>query len=318
MDGAVPGRILMDSLARLAQEADLDDDARKVLHQLGAEHVEALAATFADARARQGRQLDEAIDNGLRLVPRLVRPAITKILFVGTSDSARKADSSRLPTASARPDAELVKLARDLGVDGQALHYLQTLGGGDLMLLRHQLVDRLDRDHRPMFGRLALSSTLLPTSLSVQIGVRFFGPMLCGRLAAELSEDRALKLLNRVPMDFLVACAPFMDPARSADVTNSIPLESLVAVTRGLQASEDHITLGRYVTVLETATLIEVVRATYDPEDLFWLSIYAEGPAALTPVFAALSDEQVDAVRAVAKEHNELEHLESVISGTVG
>jgi hypothetical protein len=107
----------MDPRARLAQQADLDDAARRVLDQLGTEHVETLAATFADARERQSRQLDEAIDNGLRLVPRLVRPAVTKILFAGTSDSAPKADSTRLPTASARPDAELVKLARDLGVE---------------------------------------------------------------------------------------------------------------------------------------------------------------------------------------------------------
>ncbi|MBL1077025.1 hypothetical protein JK358_21745 [Nocardia sp. 2] len=68
----------IDRLTELTRIPRADLDA---LGDLDDTHHAALRAAFEHARDTRDRELDEAIDNGLTMVPRLVRPAVRRMLF---------------------------------------------------------------------------------------------------------------------------------------------------------------------------------------------------------------------------------------------
>lgn len=74
-----------DSLQRSARLDALQEELAGVvppeLAALSDRELELLQKLLADARQRQSTALDEAIDNGLRFIPGLIRGAVKLVLF---------------------------------------------------------------------------------------------------------------------------------------------------------------------------------------------------------------------------------------------
>lgn len=67
-------------LARLRAQSGLSRDDVAFLEQFDKAQLAALADVYVRGRDKRERDLAEAVDNGLKVVPFLLRPAVKKIL----------------------------------------------------------------------------------------------------------------------------------------------------------------------------------------------------------------------------------------------
>src|SRR5699024_9771775 len=99
--------------------------------------------------------------------------------------------------------AELLKLARILNTEPDALAFLQPHAAGQLRMLREAVTDGLFQKFRPRFAGFARMSSLLPLKISARVSEQVLGPMLSGRIASEMKPERAIELAKRLPDEFL-------------------------------------------------------------------------------------------------------------------
>jgi len=164
--------------------------------------------------------------------------------------------------------AEILKLARLLGVPPERLAYLEEVPAADIRQLREQATDMLFTAHDGALGRLAAASRLLPVGLVALIGERAFGPILAARIAGLLEPHRAVEIAGRLPTEFLADVAVELDPRRAIDVIAGIPPEQIVEVSLELTRRGEFVAMGRFVGHLPLTTLSAAVRALSDADVL--------------------------------------------------
>ena len=82
--------------------------------------------------------------------------------------------------------SELDKLGLTLGVDSEALGFLDHVAAEQLRTLRVAIYEVLYREDRVLFGRMAAVAKRLPVALTLQIAERL-GPLLTAGVASEKS-----------------------------------------------------------------------------------------------------------------------------------
>lgn len=155
--------------------------------------------------------------------------------------------------------AEIIKLARLLGRDPEALAYLAGVPSDDVRALREQVTDRLFDANAAVLNRIAAASKVLPVSLVATLGQRAFGPVLSARIAGLLEPSRAVEMAERMPIDFLAEIAVDLDPRRASAVIAQIPPQQIAAVTRVLIARKEYVTMGRFVGHLPKESLLAAI-----------------------------------------------------------
>lgn len=146
---------------------------------------------------------------------------------------------------TARP--EILKLARLLGRDPDALSYLNEVADDDLRQLRELVTERLFSAQGQTLSRLAAASKLLPTGLVATLGERTFGPLLSARIAGLLEPSRAVDLAGKLPTPFLADVAIELDPRRASEVIGRVPARRVADVAAELGRRGEYVTLGRFV-----------------------------------------------------------------------
>lgn len=179
-----------------------------------------------------------------------------------------------MSTLAAR--AEVIKLARELSVEPEALDFLKEASAEDLRTFRYRMCAELDGKHRPMFAKLAAASKLLPNTLTIKIAMKYFGPMLCGMVASELTADRAATLMNHIPVDFLADATHYVDPIAAEGIIQGLSTEKMVPTMQELLRRKEYVTLARFLGAVTDEQLLTVVPLVQTGEDLLMVGFYAE------------------------------------------
>lgn len=195
-----------------------------------------------------------------------------------------------------RAEAELSRLAAELTCTPADVAFLaRHLDTAELRDLRATLERALDDRYRPVFRRIEAASRHLPAALVAKLGSTFFGPLVLGRTATELSPERARKVLPHVPVATMARCAPHMDPVRGRHLIRVMPHELLVPVSRQVVADGDHAAMGRLVAALPAEVVPAVTPLLTDGRGLVLVGFHCDDDAALARVIGHLDDAQIAA-----------------------
>ena len=188
--------------------------------------------------------------------------------------------------------AEVLKLARLLGLPAERLEYLLACAPEDLATLRMQATDVLFDGDRHRLRRIADAGKVVPVPVMATIGEKAFGALLCARLTGLLDPDRAAAVGRRLPAPFLADVATELDPRRAREVIGRMPLELLTAVARILAQRGETVPMGRFVAFLPDATLAACT-AVIDDASLLRTAFVLEGKDRLDHVIALVGDERL-------------------------
>ncbi|MFB7715812.1 hypothetical protein [Nocardia sp. NPDC056100] len=203
--------------------------------------------------------------------------------------------------------AEVVKLARELDTAPEDLAFLLESDAAAVRRVRQRMHRSLDAPHRPMFQRLAKVSALVPNTLAISIATRFFGPMLCGRIASSLTPERAVGLIGHVPVEFLADLAPYVDPDAAAPIVREFQSSVLVPVMRELLRRGDYVTLARFLVAATDQQLLDVVPHIDDAGDMLQVGFNAELDTVsdrFETVLSQLPDDRIRAIMLAAHEQD--------------
>ncbi|RSD16547.1 hypothetical protein [Amycolatopsis eburnea] len=168
-------------------------------------------------------------------------------------------------TADYASRAEILKLARVLGVEHERLEYLARVDADDLKAFREQVTDTLFDANSAVLQRMALAARLLPGAVLAKIAEKVFGPLLCARIAGLVDVSRGVDVAKRLHPRFLAEVAAELDPRRASAIISRIPLDTVLAVAAELARREDWITLGRFVGHLPDPTVRRALEQIDDP-----------------------------------------------------
>jgi hypothetical protein len=168
-------------------------------------------------------------------------------------------------TADYEAEAEILKLARVLGVEPERLDYLARVDADDLRAFRDQVTDTLFDANIAVLQRMALAARLLPGGVLAKIAEKVFGPLLCARIAGLVEVSRGVDVAKRLSPRFLAEVAADLDPRRASAIISRIPLDTVLAVAAELARREDWITLGRFVGHLPDPTVRRALDEIDDP-----------------------------------------------------
>lgn len=197
--------------------------------------------------------------------------------------------------------AEVLKLARLLDQPPGELAYLEQVAAAELCALREQVTEVLFNAHESGLRRLAAASRLLPVALVAQLAERPFGPVLSARIAGLIDPDRAVDLAERLPIPFLADIAAELDPRRSSDVLARIPPDRIAAISRELARRGEHVTMGRFVGYLPTAS-VQAAVGEMDAATALEVAFVLENKERLPELIALIGTEPLREMVALAAE----------------
>ena len=189
--------------------------------------------------------------------------------------------------------AEMIKLARILGMEKHAVGYLASLPPHEIRRLREAALKRMFTRDSVMFSRVAKASRLLPNGLVAKLGEKVFGPMLAARIAGEMPTDRAVDIANRMSIPFLADVAIELDPVAAKEIIRAMPAQRVALVAAELLKRGDFITMGRFTDQLSEKTLRTVLNSIQDDEALLHIGFFMESKKRLSDVVRMLSDERL-------------------------
>lgn len=175
--------------------------------------------------------------------------------------------------------AEVLKLARLLGVAEKDFAFLESFDALSIRALREQMTAQLYDDGKALLQKVAAATKLTPTSISAVIAEKALGPLLCARVASLVGADKAIDIAKRLPAPFLAEVCLHLDPRRTADIIRGTPVEQVLAVSKILQAKKEFVTMARFVDALSPEAIKAVINATPDEEPLLRTAVFAENPA---------------------------------------
>lgn len=195
--------------------------------------------------------------------------------------------------------AEILKLARLLGSDPDALAYLHDADPADLRALREQVTEVLFDAHSAALGRLAAASRLLPIGLIAPIAQRALGPVLVAQLASMLEPSRAIEVAGKLSPAFLTDVAVHIDPRRASEVIVGIPSDRIVEIALELSERNEYVTIGRFLGRLGPEASVAALEAM-DPATVLQATFVAEDDDQLDQVVVQLPERQLAALIDVA------------------
>lgn len=174
--------------------------------------------------------------------------------------------------------AEVLKLARLLGVDEKAVSFLVEYDALAIRALREQMTAQLYDDGKAMLQKVAAATKLTPTGISAVIAEKALGPLLCARVASLLGAEKAIDISKRLSAPFLAEVCLHLDPRRATEIIRGTPVELVVAVSKILLSQKEFVTMARFLDALTPEAIKAVINATPDEEPLLRIALFAENP----------------------------------------
>lgn len=160
--------------------------------------------------------------------------------------------------------AEVLKLARLLAVDVDALPPLDEVPSQQLAQLRVAMTDRLFDESARALGRAGAAARLVPSAIIATIAQRAFGPLLSARTAASIDPAKAVDVARRLDPGFLADVTVALDPRRVAPILAGVPEALAVAVAVELGRRGEHVTMGRFLAFVPDVPLAAAMDALDD------------------------------------------------------
>lgn len=193
----------------------------------------------------------------------------------------------------------MLKLARLLGRDPDALAYLLDADPGEIRALREQITEELFDAHSQALGRLAAASRLLPVSVIALIAERALGPVLVAQLAALIEPSRAIEVAAKLSSPFVADVAVHIDPRRAGEVIVGIPADQIVEVALELSRRDEYVTIGRFLGRLSNEASVAALEAM-DPATVLQATFVAEDDEQLDEVIVLLPEDRLGELLDVA------------------
>jgi hypothetical protein len=206
--------------------------------------------------------------------------------------------SARLETA-----AEMLKLARLLGLGEDELAYLADVPPNELRLLRERVTDSLFDTGAATLARLGAAAKLLPSPLVASIAERAFGPLLCARAAASVDPAKAIDVAKRLSPDFLADATIELDPRRVAAIIGGVPTSLVKPVAAELGRRREHVTMGRFLAFVPDEAIAAAMGALSD-EAMLHTAFVLEHKEALDHAVGLLPAERLPGVLRCASEND--------------
>jgi len=199
--------------------------------------------------------------------------------------------------------AELLKLARVLGIDSDELDFLEGADPGELRDLRASISDRLLEVDREHFERVVALGRLLPGRVAAGITQHALGTQLSGRAASMLTADELADFARRLPADFVADVAAVMDLRSVGSLLDRIDAEKVVEVTLILADRRDWVTMGAFGGRIRPDALSKVI-GRLDGEALAQVGFLLEDRSRLDEILGLLDDEKLRELLIAAGESN--------------
>jgi hypothetical protein len=196
--------------------------------------------------------------------------------------------------------AEVIKIARALGLAPEELSYLADVDSTDLARLRDQITEAVFASSADRFRLLAGASRLLPISVAAAIAQRALGPLLAAQMAGLVAPARAVELARQLEPEFLADVATYLDPRRAAAAISKIPADLVGEVATVLVGRGDYVTMGRFVSSLEPG----VISATFSriPDAAMLQTAFVmEGKERLDAIVGLLPEARIPQLMAAAR-----------------
>ena len=199
--------------------------------------------------------------------------------------------------------AELLKLSRLLETDETDMAFLEGQDLTSLAAFRTRISSFFYQQHQDSYQRLAGISKLVPTGASAKLATTVLGSVLAAGIASELPADRAIKLADKLPNDFLAKLCIHLEPTYSRALLAAMPDKIVATVAKSLLAMNEHITLARFVNVIQPSALKAVTASVEDGEAMVKISLYLEDKSTLNTLLGLLSETQQRATLKAATDH---------------
>lgn len=210
--------------------------------------------------------------------------------------------------------AEVLKLARTLGVPAEQLDFLRPLPDEALRHFRAAVSDFLYDEQRPLLRWLAHAARWLPAVVSAVLVRYWLKAPLTARLAAELPAWRVAAIARFLPADFLADIATTLDPRGARELVQLLPVSTLIAITHQLLARSDHLTLGRFVGYLPDARISDIAASIVDEGDLLDIVFFIESPNRLDHLLQVLPAERIERALALVSQPEQRARWPSVLA----
>lgn len=200
--------------------------------------------------------------------------------------------------------AELLKLARVLGVEVSTLEALRVLDAPALRAFRERAQARLFDADEARLRRVAAASKLLPTPLIALIAEHVFGALLCARVAGLLAPDRAADVAQRLRSGFLADVTLEIDPRHVREVVAQLPVAKIVDVALELARRGEFVTLARFVDVVSPDRIRAVIEKLTDNAALLHVAFFVEDKARLEPLVGLLPESRLREIILIAADES--------------
>ena len=167
--------------------------------------------------------------------------------------------SAQLETA-----AEVIKLERLLGLEGDDFGFLSTVPAEELRALRERVTDTIFDSGGHALARLGAAAKLVPSPLVATICESSLGPLLSARAAATCEPVKAIDVAKRMSAEFLCDTTIELDPRKVAAIISGVPVELVEPVARELGAREEYVTMGRFLAFVPDEAISAAMAALSD------------------------------------------------------
>lgn len=200
--------------------------------------------------------------------------------------------------------AEQIKLERLLGLEADSTSFIAEQDAAATRAFREELSEFFYQRHKDSFQRLAGLSKILPVKLSAKLATTLLGSVLSAGIASELPVDKAAKLADKLPTEFLARLSLHLDPKRASAIIASVDEDHVVAVAQALNAQQEYITLARFVGAISDTALTRIIANTgTDGLSLLKTGVYVEDKPLVDKLVRLLSAPQRQAIYDAACEH---------------
>jgi hypothetical protein len=182
-----------------------------------------------------------------------------------------------------------------LGVDAEALGFLDRVAAEQLRALRVAIYEVLYREDRVLFGRMAAVARRLPVALTLQIAERL-GPLLTARVASEMPSGRGVEIAERMSTTFAADVCVDLDPRRTRDLIAHLSTGWMVEVALELARRGDFVTMSRFVDFVSDEAVQGVVEAMEDEAALLRVAYYMGEKNRMDHFFRMLPPKRLEAL----------------------
>ena len=206
---------------------------------------------------------------------------------------------------SAELKAELTKLSRMLSADEDSLAFLAPLGWPQIRELRQLVSDHFFAASEPRLRNLAAVVKLVPVQVLVKLAPLVFEPRLGAGLASLIDEEKALKLVPRLPPEMLASTVPYIDPRRVGPLMAKIPVDVAKKIVPLLLETNEHAAIGQLIDYV-TAEQLDGLLPYIDDVSLLKIAEVAENKAQFNVMIPLVADARIGRMITTAKDTEQI------------